>query len=720
MNENIDHKEWELHSIQEENARLRDEAFKRANLPAIIEPIPRETIATVDFETRNVTNDKLLFRVGAFNYSRHPSTKILCLAYKLPGNASVKYWYNAAGFKISLKEMAPPQDLFDYIAAGGLVEAHNVFFERAIWTHCAETSLDWPAVPPSQWRCSMAKALACSLPKSLEDGAKAMGLSEKKDEAGKRLMILMTSSYAYDNIKNIKRLIAYCIQDVKTEMSLSEILPDLGRKEIGIWREDLEMNWRGVTIDMELVDKAQKHIDHYTDLVNNRVHHMIGVPRTTMRGRIKDWFADTGAPIDNTQKEYLQGLQAKFPVHFDTKHQEIIRLMLANNLSSIAKFKKICQFVDRQTNKIYSNFIYHGGHTGRYTSVGVQLHNFIRETIANIENVIALAKTDTPKQFALRAKPLGGVGQVLSKCLRGAIIPSQPGMQLIVSDYAAIEARVLFWLAGETEALQILASGEDIYCKLAERIFSRVITKADKMERQLGKQAILGLGYGMGWFKFLMTLRKYNIHLSLELCKDILGDQYNDYYTFIIKDGPKYGLAREDRPEAAVCKFIVDIYRGTYLRVVAYWKQLEKDAIYARGQYRYERPFLKHRLVSGKDICYPYPKRRKTTTPWGTETYEFSAALVHGSHFNRVGFYGGKHVENITQATAREILCEAIVDIAASEKYTMVLHAHDENVAEAFNPDIAEFDKLMLPERDWLKGCPLAVETHICERWQKF
>ena len=679
-----------------------------------------EIVATIDFETRNVTNDKLLFQVGAFNYSRHPSTKILCLAYKLPGNANVKYWYNHKGFRFPLKEMAPPQDLFDYIAEGGLVEAHNVFFERCIWTHCAEQSLNWPAVPVNQWRCSMAKALVCAIPRSLEEGAKAMGLKEKKDESGKKLMIIMASTYASDNIKNIKRLIAYCIQDVKTEMSLSEALPDLGPKEIEIWQEDLDMNWRGVTIDMPLVDAAQKHIEHYADLVNTRLYHMIGVPRTTMRARIKDWFIDTGAPIDNTQKEYLEGLQGKFPKHFGTKHREVIRLMLANNLSSIAKFKKIRQFVDRQTNRIYANYIYHGGHLGRYTSVGVQLHNFYRETLPNIEEVVQFAKIDTPKQFALRAKPLGGTAMALAKCLRGTIIPSTPEKKLIVSDYAAIEARVLFWLAGELEALAILASGEDIYCKLAERIFSRVITKADKMERQLGKQAILGLGYGMGYFTFLMTLRKYNIHLSKELCKDILGDQYNDYYIFVIKDGSKYGLAPEDRAEAAVCKFIVDVYRGTYKMVIAYWKKLEKDAIYARGAYRYEKPFLKYRLVSGKDICYPYPKRNKTLTPWGTETYEFSAALVHGSSFTRVGFYGGKHAENITQATSREILCEAIVEIRKSDKYDMVLHAHDENVAEAYEPNIEEFDKLMLPHRDWLEGCPLAVETHICERWQKF
>ena len=681
-----------------------------------------EKIATIDFETRNVTNSKLLFQHGAWNYSRHPSTKILCLAYKLPANENVKYWYNHNGFKagLGLKPMAMPQDLFDYIAAGGLVEAHNVFFERCIWEHCAIPALGWPIVPVAQWRCSMAKALTHALPKSLDEASKAMKVEEKKSESGKRLMILMTSSYAYDTPSNIKKLIAYCIQDVKTEMALSEVLAPMPEKETEIWFEDFDMNWRGVTIDMKLVDKAIKHIAYYNEEINNRLYHLLGIPRTTMRARIREWFANTGCPIDNTQKEYLQTLQANPPESWGSKHKEAIQLMLSNNLSSTAKFKKIVQFVDRSDDKIRANFIYHGGHTGRYTSVGVQLHNFIRDTIKNMEEIIAYAKSDTSKQFVLRTKSIGGGASVLARCLRGTIIPSTPGMELIVSDYAAIEARVLFWLAGELEALQILADGNDIYCALAERIFRRTITKKDTMERQLGKQAILGLGYGMGWHTFLLTLRKYGIFLSKELCKDILGDQYNDYYMFIVKDGMKYGLDRADVPEGALCKFVVDVYRATYTNVTEYWKKLERDAIYAKGSYRFEKPFLKHRLVSGKDIMYPYPKRLKTLTPWGTEQYEFTAAMVHGSSMYRVGFYGGKHAENVVQATAREVLCEAILAIRPSLKYSMILHAHDENVAEAFNPDINEFNKLMLPKVDWLEGCPLAVETHICERWQKF
>lgn len=678
-------------------------------------------IATIDFETRNVSNSKLLQQYGAWNYSKHPSTVILCLAYKLPTNTTIKYWYNNKGFSpsLKLKEMTPPQDLLEYVESGGLIEAHNVFFERCIWTNCAVPSLSWPEVAPEQWRCSMAKALACALPKSLAAASQAIDLSEEKDSTGQKLMLNMTSSYVYDNIVNIKKLLAYCIQDVKTEIALSAQLPELLPIEQKIWLEDFEMNWRGVKIDMPFVDKAIQHSEYYSEMVNTRLYNLIGVPRTTMRARIREWFEATKCPINNTQKEYLQMLSTNPPSNFKSIHKEIIRLMLANNLSSLAKYKKIINYVDRTDNRIRANTIYHGGHTGRYTSVGVQLHNFPRETISDIDNIIQFAKVDSSKDFALRTKKLGGAGSVLSKLIRGVIIPSTSSNKLIVSDYSAIEVHILFWITNEIEALNILAAGEDIYCAFSSRIFRRSITKTDKKERQLGKQAVLGLGYGMGWYTFLQTLRKYNIFLSSQECKDILKDDYNTYYMEIV-NAKNYSISAEDRPEAALCKYIVDIYRSTYLNVVNFWKAIEHDFVNCKGKVSYKKPFIKYKLPSGKELYYPYPKRVKRPTPWGDMRYEFSAALVHGSKFVRSAFYGGKLTENIVQATAREVLVRAILNIRNSKDYTMVHHAHDEIIAEALNPNIEEFNKLMIEVGPKFSTCPLSVETHICNRWQKF
>ena len=679
-----------------------------------------QQIATIDFETRNVADSKLLKQKGAWNYSRHPATKILCLAYKLPDNLSIRYWYNASAFKANIAENTIPKDLFEYIANGGLIEAHNVFFERCIWEHCAIPALGWPAIHKEQWRDSMAKCLSHSLPKSLDGAARALNLTEEKDEAGFNLMLQMTSSYAYDTNNNIGRLIKYCMQDVRTEMALSEALPDLSDFELKVWQEDFEMNWRGVPTDMQLVDNALDHIAYFTDQTNKELYNLTGIHKTTQRARIKEWFKNTGFALENTQKEYLQILQADLHLKLSAKQRKVIDLMLMNNLSSLAKYKKVVNHIDRADNRLRSNTIYHGGHTGRYTAVGVQLHNFPRDTVKDIDLVVNAAKTDDSTKFAKRAASIGGAGPALSKTLRGILIPSSPDKKLIVSDYAAIEARVLFWLAKQTDAVKTLAKGEDIYCELASRIFQRTITKEDKMERQLGKQAILGLGYGMGWHTFLLTLRKYGIFIDQETCKNIMKHEYNEYYLEIIEKGKDYNLTPANRPEGALCKYIVDIYRSTYDNVVHYWKNLEQEFNYLRGKTRYKKPFLYYKLPSGKELVYPFPKRNRTFTPWGEERYEFSAALVHGSHFNRSGFYGGKLAENITQATAREVLVRAILNIANSTKYTNLHHAHDEIIAEAVSPDIEEFDKLMLDVGPEFDGCPLDVETHIANRWQKF
>ena len=129
---------------------------------------------------------------------------------------------------------------------------------------------------------------------------------------------------------------------------------------------------------------------------------------------------------------------------------------------------------------------------------------------------------------------------------------------------------------------------------------------------------------------------------------------------------------------------------------------------------------MSYTLVSGKKIYYPYPSRMDTQTPWGEPTKQFTCYLPHGGKFSKQYFYGGKTTENIVQATAREFLCEALLNIANSAKYTTILHKHDEIGAEAVDPIIKEFDELMLSMPEWGQGCPLAVETHIANRWQKF
>ena len=710
----------EIHAQQlaEDNYTIQEALAKAISIPheeGIVIP-KREEVARIDFETRLVGEGNYLRSAGAFNYSLHPNCLILCLAYRLPGQTT-KFWYNSSAFRYKLKPMDIPKDLFDYIEAGGLVEAHNIFFERCIWTNIAIPKLGWPELPVSQMRCSQAKAAMHSIPADLENASKVMNADERKNEDGKKLMLLMTASYQFDNLDNIKKLIAYCIQDVNTECSFGDMLEDLNPTELKVWQEDQRLNWDGVSIDMPMVNKAIKHIEYYTNYINSQLEQLINVPRTTMRARIKDWFALSGNAIDNTTADYIRDLLANPPSGFGPIHIKVLELMQTNNLTSIKKYSKIVNFICSD-GKIRSNFGYHGGHTGRFTSYGVQLHNFPRETVKNIDTVAELIVKESPARFVQLTEGHGGAAKILSKALRGVVVPSTRDHKLIISDYAAIEARVLFWLAKASEALEVLASGEDIYCALASRIYRTTITKANPTERQMGKQSILGLGYGMGAITFLATLRKYAISFTKQECQEIVGRDFVHYYQTVIerfKDQPI-----EDRPELALCQFVVDIYRNTYPEVVDYWKSLESQALRAQGVFRYKKPFMRSVLPSGRVMFYPYPSRMDTLTPWGTPTKEFTCYLPHSGKFSKQYFYGGKLTENRVQAVARDLLCEAMLNIAETEKYTTLLHKHDELVCEAIDPNVNEFDKLMLAMPDWAKGCPLAVETHISNRWQKF
>ena len=156
--------------------------FWRSQLALLERPV-----ATVDFEGRSACS---LNKHGSWVYSEHPTTEAMCLAYKLPDADDPGLWHMAHP-KHLIDESPPPLELFAFIEAGGLVEAHNAFFERGMWRNVMVARHGWPEVPHLQWRCSAAKASACSLPRALEDAALAMDLSEEKDAAGHRLMLKM-------------------------------------------------------------------------------------------------------------------------------------------------------------------------------------------------------------------------------------------------------------------------------------------------------------------------------------------------------------------------------------------------------------------------------------------------------------------------------------------------------------------------------------------------
>lgn len=286
----------------------------------------------------------------------------------------------------------------------------------------------------------------------------------------------------------------------------------------------------------------------------------------------------------------------------------------------------------------------------------------------------------------------------LAQGLRGAIIAA-PGKVLYVADYASIEARVLLWLAEDEDGLSAFKDGGDIYCEMATAIYGYPCSKADNPdERTLGKVAILGLGYQMGWMKFIATAATYGITIDDEMSQKV-----------------------------------VNAYRTKYWRVKQMWTDQHEAAMEALNVHKpihcgriiweFVNPFLYATLPSGRRLAYPFPSISARRTPWDTIQHSLTYWGVNSltKQWQKQQSYGGLLVENLTQAVARDAMAAALLRCANSGTYWPVLSVHDEIVAEADEGTgtVHEFEQLMAECPEWAEGLPVAAEGWTGKRYRK-
>jgi DNA polymerase len=644
---------------------------------------------------------------------------------------------------IGLKESSRTGDVEELIAwieEGGLVEAHNVWFEFCIWRHILAPKHGFPAIPDHLWRCSAAKASSHALPRSLEDAGNALNTPVKKDTDGEAVMKKLAKPrkprkkelevvarhklkgkryYWHESKAAFQRLFAYCRQDVLAEESFSEMLPDLSDAETEMFMMDRAINVRGFQLDIEAVTAALNLIACEEKALNGELERLTGgtVKKATQRAQMIAWLAKYGVQLENTQAETIRLTLEDNEVADDVEevtnrllnvgmHPDArrgLQLMKELGRSSTAKYAKMRDWMDTD-GRVRGGLLYHGASTGRWSGAGVQPHNFVRGNVSDIEGLWRTLKIGVRSEIAnfpldpikKPGKVVGSVMDALANGLRGAIVAG-PGSSLYVADYSSIEARVLLWTAGDEDGLDIFRSGRDIYCEMATAIYGRTITKADSAERQVGKAAILGLGYQMGWSKFQATAAKAG---------SILDD--------------------------LMCQKIVDTYRTKFHRVKSLWYDQEAAAIKAvrhpgkqvwagRIRWKMEGRFLYCILPSGRRLAYPDPELREKVTPWGdmkpSLTYKGISQITH--KWERQTSYGGMLVENIVQAISRDLMACAMLRIERTGIYRVVLTVHDEIIAEAEAGDIKQFEALMAECPYWADGCPVAVEGWTGERYRK-
>lgn len=733
---------------------------------------------TLDFETRGVVD---LLKAGATRYAQDASTQVMCLAWKLAEDRDVELWHRAHP-AIGVEQSPDPEELFDRIRSGELIEAHNASFERVVWRDTLRREFpQFPEVRPEQWRCSAAKAATFGLPRSLDGLGAVLGLRFRKDAEGHRIMLKLSKPRKarkaelkamremldedreemialggvvdfdrgllwQEDAEQLQRLWDYCRQDVRTEHAASACLRDLSPRELAIWQMDQRMNDRGIRCDvrgvhgvLSLIEKASRGLSgELADLTEEEVS------KPSSRMKFKAWVQRQGVDLANTQALTVEAAM-KLP-GLDPRVRRALEICRDGNRTSTAKYRQMLVQASDDDGHLRDMMLYHGAFTGRWAGRLVQPHNFLRGFSKEMEEVWEDILTGDDELIEL---VWGSVMEVMAKAARGALV-ADPGRDLIVADFSAIEARDLLWLAGDERALEIFRSGGDIYCDLAEAIYRMPINKRDHpKQRQVGKKGILGLGYGMGREKFYDECVKDGIPQDEETIELIVRAYRDEKYPLVPqlwRDTEAAAIrAVRDRVDVETGKVRYGV-RGHFLhcrlpsgRLLSYYK----PAVRTRINYRFaavgeggkkrtiqvavspsqampERYALQQALLTARSrgvrLLQSEPPQRfenEQLVYWGLDSTTKQWGLIDT--------YGGKLVENNTQAVARDQLADAMMRADASEDYDMLLSVHDELVCgvDEGRGDLHEFEHMMAQVEPWADGCPVAAEGWRGKRYRK-
>ena len=654
-----------------------------------------------DFETASLGS---LPQMGAHKYARQPSTRILCFAYAIDEDDPY-VWF---------PERQPvPKSLLRAVRDPA-VEFHawNAQFEFNIWNQCGQF---WglPPLPIERFHCSMARGLYWGVPARLEQAAAALGSEQRKDSEGHELMMRMTrprstradGSYAWwdrDEPDRLIRLGEYCAQDVRTERAVARRLKPLPTEERRLWLLDQRMNNRGLQLDFVAVRSMQILVDREAEGLGQQLRAMTGgvVTKTTQTARLLKYLQDQGVAIDSLDKRMLPLVLKEEDL---AEHQRVLLEVYREGAkSSTAKLKRMIAYADDDDGRV-RNLVQYGGamRTLRWAGRGVQIQNYPRPTKKfDVKEALEaiLDDADTNRIEDAYGAPM----EVVSQCLRGAYVAAE-GHALAVCDYSAIEARVVAWLAGQEDVLDVFRRKQDIYVKAARDVGSA--------NRMLGKVLVLACGFGMGPKRFVDTAATYGITLDEETAKKFV-----------------YGWRDANPATRALWRDVDDIVRLVINEGVSsqwVWTRSKRLAFRMARDPKLAGALLM-KLPSGRPIIYRGAGVDEIINdPDGVGDPEWVIrydGLDVSKKWQRIRTWGGKLVENATQATARDLLADALLrlDDTTDDLLTTV---HDEVIAEPklsrARDRLAEMQAVMGSAPSWASGLPLATEGSLMTRYAK-
>ena len=639
---------------------------------------------SIDIETYSSTN---LNQTGVYRYADSDDFELLLFGYATDFGP-VKVVDLTQGEKI------PPQIIEALDNPDIIKSAFNAQFERVCLSRYIGRRLK-----PAGWHCSRVWSATLGLPLSLRDVGSMLGLPRQKITAGKELVRYFctpckptkanqnrTRNFPYHAPDKWQQFKQYNQRDVEVEMEITQKLerfPVLQNEWENYWM-DQDINDRGIRIDQQLVNNAIKCQSVFHDKYLQTAKNITGLANPNSPLQLKDWLHQQGVKTDSLSKasvtQLLQTTTGK--VH------QVLALRQLLSKSSVKKYQAM-QKAMCQDGRVHGLLQFYGANrTGRWAGRLVQIQNLPRNSMPDLEEARELVKQGNVPALAML---YDSVPDVLSQLIRTAFIPSK-NHHFYVADFSAVEARVIAWLSNEKWRQDAFAKNEDIYCASASQMFGVPVVKhgINGELRQKGKIAELALGYG-GSIGALKAM-----------------------------GATKLGLTDDELPP------LVQMWRNASPHIVQFWWDVDKAAKECikthlpqtthgmKFIYRSGCMFL--RLRSGRYLCYPQPKIG--INRFGSESITFMG-INTVKKWDRIETYGAKLVENIVQATSRDLLAEAMRRLEATGN-TVVMHIHDEAVIDApFNRSLDTMVQLMTKVPDWANGLILNAAGFVSDFYKK-
>lgn len=641
----------------------------------------------MDFETFSAVD---IGKCGSYRYMDDPSFEPLLLSYAM-NDDPVKLVDFTRG-------ETWPEDFFDALFDPDVTKiAWNCAFERnVIYTALGEYT------PPEQWLDVMHVAAQCGLPMSLDAAGKALGLSEDqaKMKAGKTLIRYFCCPCKPTKINGGRErnfpehapgkweiFRGYCTRDTEAERTIFHMLEQWlpNKDERRFWALDQRINEKGVRIDRQLALNAVAMDERYKEELTARAVALTGLQNPKSVSQVKNWLADQeGKTFPSLNKKVIADVVSQLQTD-DAREFMALRSELSK--SSTAKYQAMLRSMCRDEHSKGCFQFYGANRTGRFAGRLVQFQNMSKNYSPTLAGMRELVRGG---HYTALNMLYDSVSSVLSELVRTAIIPEE-GQRIVVADFSAIEARVTAWFAGEEWRLQTFREGGDIYCASASQMFHVPVVKhgINGELRQKGKVAELALGYGGG----VNALKAFG--------------------------ADKMGMSDEEMQET------VDLWRESSPKIVELWRALEKAAIrcivrraptvstLGNVRFDFESGILWMTLPSGRRLAYYGAKYEETKFHPDRKSLTYMGVNQMTKRWERLETWGGKLTENLVQATARDVLREAMFSLT-EKGWDIRAHVHDECICTEpiGGKTVERMCKAMCPDIPWAEGLPLNADGY--------